>query len=272
MRSIPHDNLRYPVLIALNDASGSFGSGFFLQMEEEKCVYFVTARHVLFNTEEKSGTTTFSLKATHASTLSYSSNLALHEKIVIELDLNKLAGDNNLRVHKNADILVIKILKQGEDKMLPVDGVVLKQVSLNHAILAVSSKFLKEYQNVTESNDAYVFGYPNSLGMKDMPQIEYDKPLLRRGMVSSKNDSKKTIILDCPVFPGNSGGPVIEVEEMNLNVKEYRVIGVVSEFIPFVQVWKNLQLGTLNRNIENSGYSVVTPIDFALELIEGFKK
>ena len=45
MRNIPEDNLAYPVLILLN--SGSTGSGFQLNTGEN--MYFVTAKHVLFD-------------------------------------------------------------------------------------------------------------------------------------------------------------------------------------------------------------------------------
>jgi len=269
MRSIPHNNLRYPILILLKN--GASGSGLFLEDKNEKCVYLVTARHVLFSELKEKENLYYNLISPTGKTISYSANMAAHERIVVELDLEKLYKDGNLKFHKQADIAVIKILNQGETQMLTIDGVKVVEAPKMHGILSVDAGFLKLYKDVTESNDAYVFGFPISLGVKDIPQIEYDKPLLRRGMISAKNDSKRTVILDCPVYPGNSGGPVIEVESIDLTTKEYRVIGVVSEFIPFVQVWKNLQLGTLNSNIENSGYSVVTPIDFALELIKEFK-
>ena len=76
-REIPDDNLAYPVFIRLQ--SGSTGSGFFLNMDEN--TYLVTASHVLF--DESTG----DLKSNQATTLSYSKNPKETERNILELDL-----------------------------------------------------------------------------------------------------------------------------------------------------------------------------------------
>jgi len=57
------------------------------------------------------------------------------------------------------------------------------------------------------------------------------------------------------------------VEHLDLTQKRYNVIGVVSEMIPFVDVLKSERFGFSNVNVANSGYSVIEPVDFILELL-----
>jgi hypothetical protein len=70
------------------------------------------------------------------------------------------------------------------------------------------------------------------------------------------------------VYPGNSGGPVIEVEQKGLQW-HYATIGIVSQFVPVVETWENTVHRYTNIELGNSGYSVATPIEYALELIDG---
>jgi hypothetical protein len=79
--------------------------------------------------------------------------------------------------------------------------------------------------------------------------------------VAGKNQITRTIIIDCPVYPGNSGGPVIEVESQG-PISVYKAIGVVTQFVP----------GTVWGNTVNSGYAVVVPMDRVLETVERLEK
>ena len=67
----------------------------------------------------------------------------------------------------------------------------------------------------------------------------------------------------------NSGGPVLEVDVVQSGTK-YRVIGLVSQFVPAVETWTNSQHGYINTSIYNSGYAVATPMDFVLDLVAQF--
>jgi hypothetical protein len=79
--------------------------------------------------------------------------------------------------------------------------------------------------------------------------------------VAGQNLEKRSIVLDCPVYPGNSGGPAIEVDPEGLGYR-LRVVGVVSEFVPFADSAKYISM------LSNSGYSIATPMDFVLELTQ----
>ncbi len=136
-------------------------------------------------------------------------------------------------------------------------------------ILGVAQASAKKFADVLTANQVFIFGYPTSLGLKNIPQIDYSKPLLRSGIVAGTNQDLKTIILDCPAYGGNSGGPVLEVEVEGLG-RKYRVIGVVSEFVPAVQTWRNSPQASINASVYNSGYTVATPMDFVLDLVAQF--
>jgi S1-C subfamily serine protease len=110
-------------------------------------------------------------------------------------------------------------------------------------------------------------GYPRAIGLKRFAQIEYDKPLLRRGIVAGKNVQRHTIILDCQTNGGNSGGPVIEIDRVSLVYTQFRIIGIVTQFVP----WLNATLSKQDTTVSNSGYTVAVPIDVIFELTQQTK-
>ena len=89
-------------------------------------------------------------------------------------------------------------------------------------------------------------------------------------IVAGTNDQTKTIILDCPAYGGNSGGPVLEVGQEHSGARKFRPIGLVSQFVPAIGRWVNEPDGYTNTNVYNSGYTVATPMDFVLELVGQF--
>jgi hypothetical protein len=104
-----------------------------------------------------------------------------------------------------------------------------------------------------------MYGYPRSLSLDlSLKQLDPLQPLLRRGLIAGINDQRKTIILDSPAYRGNSGGPVVELEQDNFMTK-LRIIGVVSELVP-------LREGSEDFFLQfNSGYSIVEPMDAILD-------
>jgi len=149
-------------------------------------------------------------------------------------------------------------------RFIQLTGVTIQQLSKSGPV-GVALDAVKAFDKALTGNDVIVFGYPSSIGLKNLPQIDYERPLLRRGIVAGTNASTRSIILDCPVYPGNSGGPVLE-EDSNGLVKSLKVIGVVIQYVPFSQVAGSETLAV--QILSNSGYSVVAPMDFVLELIK----
>ena len=261
-RAVPDDNLAYPVLITLK--GGEQGSGFFLNLQASS--FLVTARHVLF----KEGTDDF--LASEVEILSYAKDPNDKGKNIFQLNLAALKQAGNIKRHPTQDVAVVRIGVpiQGTDpvSLNTVAGVVLKEKATS-GILGVAESAVKRFSDVLTANQVFIFGFPTSIGLKAIPQIDYLKPLLRAGIVAGTNEQARTIILDCPSYGGNSGGPVLEVEEENLG-KKFRIIGVVSQFVPVAEMWLNMAHRYTNTNISNSGYAIAIPTDFVLDLTSQF--
>lgn len=263
-RAIPDDNLAYPVLFT---TSANAGSGFYYN--SSSAVYFATAKHVIF--DEKGV-----LRAPSAQLLSYSRDPKDSQDNLFVLDLTQLQADGRISAHPKMDVAVIKVatigiappeakVPEGAQWIASVRGVSTMRNSPS-GILGVSKNAVKKYDEVLVGNDIVVFGYPTSIGLQQIPQIDPIRPLLRKGIVSGKNPSLRTIIVDVPSFPGNSGGPVLQIIDQGLS-KRFEIIGVVSQFVPFDNSRFNFSLGE-RATILNSDYSVLIPMDYLLDLID----
>jgi hypothetical protein len=135
-------------------------------------------------------------------------------------------------------------------------------------LLSVAMASIKKFDEVFTANDIYIMGYPPSIGIQQQPQIDYNAPLLRKGIVAGINQSNKTIVLDCLSFFGNSGGPVLQVIHENFTSIRFDVIGIVIQYVPFTETWVNTTISYSNFQVHNSGYSIAEPMDSVLELIE----
>lgn len=258
MRALPDDNLRYPVLIQL--PNGSSGSGFFLRSDKE-VTYFITARLVIFKVNAEG---VFELCAERANLLFYDNSLK-GEPMVLSVPLTS----QNVKHDQSSDVAIVRIARRseipGKEHLTQYESGV-QGLQPEKGYVVVSHGALRRFDDVLISNDVFILGYPNSLSNPQRPQIDYARPLLRKGIIAGKNEKNRTIILDCPVYFGNSGGLAIEVEDVP-GGRHFRIIGVVSEYVPFIEQMRSLQMGYTNTNFENSGYSVVVPIDTIEELI-----
>jgi hypothetical protein len=266
MRNLPDDNLSIPALIELEKNSGS---GFYLRNGD--IYYLVTAKHVIFEKKEES--IDFTLISSSAKITSYPRNLEIKNPIIFNLDLDRLFRNGNIKMHQSADVAIIKIgtstVIEGSiaRTIINESGVIshfpTEYSAEDRSLVGMPKEQFKKYEEVLISNDVFIFGYPNSLGdQRENNQIDYSRPLLRKGIIAGKNNKNKTIILDCPVYFGNSGGLAVEIEDGKI-----RGVGVICEYVPFTEIMQSMQYGTINTSIENSGYSIITPFDFINELL-----
>jgi hypothetical protein len=112
-----------------------------------------------------------------------------------------------------------------------------------------------------------MFGYPVALTGRLGELFDPTEPLLRKGIVAGINMEKKTVIIDCPSYSGNSGGPVLQVGHPSSDATDFKIIGIVSGFIPFEEEWENKTMKYSHVIKSNSGYTVIEPIDIALDLV-----
>ncbi len=257
MQALPPINLKYPVLL---HAGRSQGSGFFVTATNGE-MFLVTAKHVLHRPDRQ-------LFSDVITVLCYVGEPGENNQCTLGLDLGTLSQVGCFRFAVNHDVVAIKVGENipGGDRGHFMKGISIMSGSPEAGIISVLPSAIKQYADVLVSNEVYIFGYPTSLGLgaaSGKEQFDPRAPLLRRGAVAGKYDPLKTIILDCPAYPGNSGGPIMEVEwchdpEHGI-YHRYSVIGVVSEFVPYMKSGAH----------ENSGYSVGVPMDAVVAMMNG---
>jgi len=254
MRNIPENNLAYPVLIKLN--TGDSSSGF--QLKSGTTAYIVTAKHVLFDEKAK-------LKADTAEAICQTCEIDDDTTTIFKIDFKHLETTKNIFYHSTADVAAFKTGIIKENEIAPIPGVSIVQNGKSDVVLVDAQKAVLPIKNILISNEVFAFGYPSSIGLQELPQFDYEKPLLRKGIIANVNKKQGTIILDCPIYYGNSGGPVVQVSLEGQN--RHMVIGVVSQFIPYEESWKNESNGIIHVEFYNSGYSVAVAMDYVFEML-----
>jgi Trypsin-like peptidase domain len=190
-------------------------------------VYFVTARHVLIDLQ------THQPIAQQVELRSFSPDPSDKGQNILQVNLAQLQQAGALKIHPSADVAAFKVGSlSGDPKASQTltfsSGVT--QIKAASGIVGAPEETFQLFADVKISNDVYIFGYPDSLGLEQVPQLARDKPLLRSGIVAGTNPEKKTIVIDCPVFPGNSGGPVVEKDGFNLNNRRCHRICAIRQF------------------------------------------
>lgn len=129
----------------------------------------------------------------------------------------------------------------------------------------------------TEGDFVYVLGFPMGIVSADRQHV-----FVRGGVISRIRDlfekRGKDFVVDAPVFPGNSGGPVFSKPEITSiqgtkSSNKARLIGIVKSYIPYIDVAISQQTQRPRITFEeNSGLSKVQPVDHILETINETKK
>jgi hypothetical protein len=180
----------------------------------------------------------------------------------------------NVKGHVSADVGVIRIsmpaqppFPAGMKSVVP--GVTITGVSGTVMMMVPLDTNIKLFAQALVANEVFLFGYPRAIGLPNIPQIDYSRAILRKGIIAQKNLARKTLIIDAPVYGGNSGGPVIELEREDGAIK-YRIVGVAIELVPGTLRIPRPGLGSVSPVYTHSGYSVVEPMDAVLELVNSF--
>lgn len=260
------DNFSYSILLSINEGK-SRGSGFRLKYKDYNIL--ISAKHVFFDDSNN-------LRGDTLVVTCPSSPLG-DGHLILQFDLSS----SKIFYSANADICIVII---GVNKSIKSHDVLLKDdkdehkrpsVLIPETYITVVSQTAKHFTSVDFeatrclkeigiANDVYLMGYPTSLGLTKTKYFDISKPLIRKGIVSGINFNEKTFVIDCPSYQGNSGGPVIEQGEDGY----FRVIGLVSHYIPYETTWYNSRERIANTEVSNSGFSVCVPFDEIINLIE----
>jgi S1-C subfamily serine protease len=271
-RRIPTDNLGYAVLLSINEGK-SLGSGFRLKANGQN--YLVTAKHVLFDRHNQLYGETLIVTC-------HSSNRGAISPLIMQVDLSnaKIITSNKSDVaavllgrnepidghdHKTS-LNKLKVNQKRPTKLVGEKYVSLIEQGSGEAV-SVDAEALGKLSLVSITNDVYLLGYPTSLGMQHSQYYDFTKPLVRKGIVAGIDETKSTFVIDCPAYPGNSGGPVVEHCEDGY----FRVTGVVSKYIPYETKWHSNRGDIVNTDVSNSGYTVCVSVDVVLSILSGGK-
>ena len=127
---------------------------------------------------------------------------------------------------------------------------------------------------VSEGDGVFVLGFPQgNIGSEDRNFV-----IVRQGCVARIQDwltgESQKILIDAPVYPGNSGGPVVlkpeamSIQNTKSNNRSY-LIGMVESYIPYRDVAISPQTNRPRVMFEeNSGLANVVPGDVILKTIE----
>lgn len=123
---------------------------------------------------------------------------------------------------------------------------------------------------LAEGDGVFVLGFPMGLVGEERNFV-----IVRQGAVARARDAlagkAQDFLIDAPIFPGNSGGPVVSRPEVvaiqgTKSISSAYLIGIVSGYVPYQDIAVSQQ--TKRPRIifeENSGLATVVPIDRALE-------
>jgi hypothetical protein len=262
-----------PVLIQIPLPGGTnYGTGIYLS--ESNKIFLVTAAHCLFNQ-----TNTSELINSNAILSSFAGPPNPTAKVIYGIDLKRIQQLGQIKQHPDHDVAVIYIGFSGERdtngfaRTFFYDYVrQLCDNNLRLTLVAVNDSCVV-FTNIPDGSETYVLGYPvellnNPVSLK-LNQVDFDSPLIRKGIISQRNQKTTKLILDSGVYGGNSGGPVMIVGNPSSGVTTYKVGGLITQFVA-VETRVAPQLGVTNSVLANSGYGVAEPIDYAIELMRQF--
>lgn len=126
-----------------------------------------------------------------------------------------------------------------------------------------------EKNQLNEGSLVYALGFPMNLVDQDR---QY--PICRLGCISRISnafdvDNAIDFLVDAQTFPGNSGGPIVSRSECSTAKKSIALLGILRAYIPYQEALYSMQTGRQRSMMEeNSGLTVVHPVDRLLEVVE----
>jgi len=246
--------------ILLIEIGDYFGSGI-AYGSESGSIYIITAKHLIIDPN------TNKYRDTKVKVSWYSYDVVNDFPSSFVFNINEIINKDYILKNDSLDIIAIliahDIVKKGDLRPIVYEPYI-KEKKIQRQIKIFSKKYITTLDNYHLGDDAIMLGYPKTLGLKEVPQYNFNRPLVSKGCISGKDLNLRTIIIDCSSYGGNSGGPVFVKETKLIQqgiVFNYNLIGIVTQFIPQLHKTSN------GFEILNSGYTVVIPIEDAISLI-----
>jgi S1-C subfamily serine protease len=183
------------------------------------------------------------------------------------IDSKDAAGNQVWTGHSNPNYDVAVIRLNGD--VLQKEGLKFGLFVDDDSIISLES--MKNLE-VTEGDFIYVLGFPMGIVAKDRQHV-----IVRQGVIARIRDlfeNRNTdFVVDAVVFPGNSGGPVILKPEVisitgTKSNPKAGLIGIIKSYIPYQDIAISQQTNRPRVIFEeNSGLSLVEPVDHILETI-----
>jgi hypothetical protein len=262
---LQNNETKSAVLLSLPDVNG-YASG--LIYSDYSNIYLITAKHVLFP-EEGDSLNTSKLNSMKIICSFYRDDPNSGVKRDIEIDVYSAYTEGAVSWNPSVDIAAIKLginAKYLPDSTAIIDYYSFVKRHKSSAIVTVRRSDIITYDEIQVGNEVFVIGYPISLNILPPKhrQYDYDRPLIRRAIISGKYIDHHTFIVDCPIYPGNSDGPVI-TNNTPSNVLTatpiYKFIGIMTEFVPCIDTLTDPKNSSKTVYRMNSGYSVIVSID-----------
>jgi hypothetical protein len=243
------------IAVLIQTSVGS-GSGFYIQDTSKHFVCLVTACHVLIDQKQNIPYCDSILL------ISYKKNSQKDNRDSFKISLFSAYKMGLFRYDINKDVAVL-IFSTVKNRVISYFPFVRKLTNTSTYINSIEITVGKKINELITMAHIYTIGYPKSLTLNI--NFDYNRPLIRGGIISGVDLIKNKIIIDCPTYQGNSGGMVFESEVTSDTIY---LIGLVSQFVPFEEHWINEAYGYFNTNVYNSGYTVVVPFDAIKEQLD----
>lgn len=105
-------------------------------------------------------------------------------------NLKVLSESGNIKTDTVHDVVVVRIGSVSGDgaemRSTPIAGVEARSAP-SSGFVSASIRTVKRFSEVLVSNEVIVFGYPRSIGVTNVRQLDYSRPLLRKGIVAGTN-------------------------------------------------------------------------------------
>lgn len=238
--------------------ASSEGSGFYIKDTTRNFMCLVTACHVIIDMQQNK------LLSDSVLFISYKKNSQINDRDSFRISLAAAYKSGMLQYNLQDDIAVIKFAKTNGRALnyLPF----ITKISNSSTYLNASDvdQFIK-LNDLKTMVDIFTVGYPKSLSLSI--NFDYNRPLIRKGIIAGIDLQKNRIVIDCPTYQGNSGGIVFTIDFKG----ELSIVGLISQFVPFEERWINEAYRYYNTNIYNSGYSIVIPSNSIINQINLLK-